>query len=83
VSLAFWARTPTAASRARSGEVAALRLCDVPPVKRSGRAWWKKRWADAHRELLSDGADPTTLDKTAVVLGWTKQLSRPRVKDVP
>ncbi|MGH3939083.1 MAG: hypothetical protein ACRDTG_10710 [Pseudonocardiaceae bacterium] len=38
-------------------------------AERSGMAWWKKRWADAHRELLAAGADPTTLDKTAVVLG--------------
>jgi len=38
-------------------------------AERSGMSWWKKRWADAHRELLATGADPTTLDKTMVVLG--------------
>lgn len=38
-------------------------------AERSGMAWWKKRWADAHRELLAAGADPTTLDQAAVVLG--------------
>lgn len=38
-------------------------------AERSGMSWWKRKWADTHRELLEAGADAATLEDAAVVLG--------------
>lgn len=38
-------------------------------AERSGMSWWKKKWTSAHQELLAAGADPTTLERTAALLG--------------
>ncbi len=59
------------------GSVDAIRLLQHRPLialmyrmaERSGMSWWKRRWADADRELLAAGADPATLDETATLLG--------------
>jgi hypothetical protein len=37
-------------------------------AERSGMAWWKKRWSQAHQILLKAGTDPTVLEKAAKVL---------------
>lgn len=35
----------------------------------SGMTWWKKRWADVHRQYVDAGGDPDRLDRTALLLG--------------
>lgn len=38
-------------------------------AERSGMAWWKSRWAAAHRQLLAAGTDPDALDRAGDLLG--------------
>lgn len=38
-------------------------------AERSGMAWWKRRWAEAQRQLRELGVDPVALEKAATQLG--------------
>ncbi len=38
-------------------------------AERSGMAWWKRRWSEAHRQLLKLGADPAALEALAQSAG--------------
>jgi hypothetical protein len=38
-------------------------------AERSGMSWWKKKWTDAHADLLAAGVDPATLERAAALLG--------------
>lgn len=46
-------------------------------AERSGMAWWKRRWADTQRQLLNEGADASTLDEAAAILGRDEPVIAP------
>ncbi len=54
-------------------------------AERSGMAWWKSRWAAAHRQLLAAGTDPEALETAGDLLGQKDPAVAPsdEGRDVP